>query len=142
MFSKEESKRLRQDFWIAFGKSYPRKWIRYHTNIKGFSLKFHFTVHHTMVSMDIESEDLAHRIAVWERLVSLKSILKEEYLPNALFEDTFFLENQKEISRIYVKKDGVSIHNKKTWQETMIFLNDHMAKMEAFFLEFKPIIEG
>ncbi len=142
MFSKEESKRLRQDFWIAFGKSYPRKWIRYNTNIKGFSLKFHFTVRYTMVSMDIESADLAHRIDLWEKIVSLKAILLEDYLPEAQFEDVFFLENQKEISRVYVKKEGVSIHTKNTWQETMIFLNDHMDKMEAFFLEFKPLLEG
>ncbi len=142
MFSKEESKRLRQDFWIAFGKSYPRKWIRYNTKIKGFTLKFHFTVRYAMVSMDIESDDLAHRIDLWERLVSLKSILLEAYLPTARFEDVFFLENQKEISRVYVKKEGVSIHNKNTWQETMIFLDDHMNRMESFFLEFKDVIEG
>ncbi|HQC07300.1 MAG TPA: DUF4268 domain-containing protein, partial [Kaistella chaponensis] len=30
MFSKEEAQKYRQEFWIAFGKSFPRKWILYH----------------------------------------------------------------------------------------------------------------
>ena len=56
-----------------------------------------------------------------EKLVSLKSILKEEYMPNAIFEDYFLLDNGKEISRIYVEVHNVSIHNKNTWQDTMLF---------------------
>ncbi|NHF61228.1 DUF4268 domain-containing protein [Flavobacteriaceae bacterium TP-CH-4] len=140
MFSKEESKRLRQDFWIAFGKSYPRKWILYHTNIKGLALKFHFDVNGAMVLMDIESSDLEKRIDLWEKVNALKSILIDDYLPDAKFDDAFILENQKEVSRIYVRKEGVSIHDKNSWQETMIFLNNRMKKLEAFFLEFRDIL--
>ena len=42
MFSKEESRILRQEFWTSFGKSFPRKWILYDTKLKGLSFKFHF----------------------------------------------------------------------------------------------------
>lgn len=142
MFSKEESKQLRQDFWVAFGKSYPRKWIRYDTKIKGLYLKFHFDLKVAQVSMDIETSDLGQRIQLWEKLVSLKSILIDEFLPEAQFEDSFLLENHKEISRIYIQKEGVSIHNKDTWQETMVFLNDQMGLLENFFLEYKDIMSS
>ncbi len=142
MFSKEESKRLRQDFWIAFGKSFPRKWIRYHTNIKGLSLKFHFHLKFAMVSLDIESDDLEQRIKLWEKATSLRSILLSDYLPDAIFDDSYVLSNQKEISRIYVSLPDVSIHNKNTWQETMVFLNNQMQSLEAFFLDFKEFLES
>jgi len=142
MFSKEESKKLRQDFWIAFGKSYPRKWILYNTKIKGLVLKFHFDMKMAMVSLDIETDNLERRIALWDKLQALKSILKsEEYLPEAILEDTFILQTRKEISRVYIQKLGVSIHNKNTWQETMIFLNDKMVKFEGFFEDFREIIQ-
>lgn len=140
MFSKSASKQLRQDFWIAFGKSYPHKWTLYDTKIKGLSLKFYFDLKIAMVSMDIETSDLERRIELWEKLVSLKSILQEDYLPEALFDDTFVLENQKEVSRIYVKKQNVSIHDKNTWQETMQFLNTKMGILENFFQEYKDSI--
>ncbi len=142
MFSKEDSKRLRQDFWISFGKSYPRKWILYNTKIKGLSLKFHFELKRAMVSLDIEHTDLEKRIELWDKLISLKSILEEEYIPGILFADSLILDNQKEISRIYIEKQHLSIHNKNTWQETMIFLNNTMEKFEAFFVEYRDIISS
>ncbi|MEG2117840.1 MAG: DUF4268 domain-containing protein, partial [Clostridia bacterium] len=27
MFSKQEAQELKKEFWIAFGKSFPRKWL-------------------------------------------------------------------------------------------------------------------
>jgi hypothetical protein len=35
---------------------------------------------------------------------------------------------------------GVSIHNKDTWQQTMEFLKEKMALMEAFFEEYKDYL--
>lgn len=140
MFSREEAKKLRHEFWISFGKSFPRKWILYQTNIKDFSFKFHFDQKQAMVSLDIEDSDLGKRIELWEKLASLRSIIINEYLPNAQFNDSYQLENGKEISRIWVVKPNVSIHNKNTWQETMLFLRDTMLKFETFYLEFEDII--
>ena len=54
MFSKEESKKIRQEFWTSFGKEYPRKWLLYNTKIKGVTLKFTFTTKIAQVSIDIE----------------------------------------------------------------------------------------
>ncbi|MFI8604327.1 DUF4268 domain-containing protein [Cellulophaga baltica] len=139
MFSKSESKKLREDFWISFGKSYPTKWILYNTKIKDFSFKFYFDTSKAMVTLDIESKDLEKRINLWEKVISLKSVLLDVYLPTAQFEEYTFLENQTEISRIYVSLDQVSIHNKNTWQQTMMFMNEHMKKFEAFFNDFEAV---
>ncbi len=142
MFSKEESRLLREAFWINFGKSFPRKWILYDTKIKGLSFKFHFDTKSALVALDLE-DDLENRIRYWEKLQSLKSILLDDYLPEAIFEDTYFLENGKEISRIYVPlKEKVSIHNKNTWQTIMEFFNETMNLFESFFQEYEDIIKG
>ncbi|GGW31389.1 DUF4268 domain-containing protein [Arenibacter certesii] len=140
MFSREEAKKLRQDFWISFGKSFPRKWILHRTKIKDFSFKFHFEAKNAMVSMDIENQDLEKRLEMWERLESLRSILESVYLPNVQFNDSYVLSNGKEISRIWVSKPNVSIYNKNTWQETMEFLRDNMDKLEAFYMEYEDIL--
>lgn len=142
MFSKEASQQLRQEFWTSYGKSFPRKWILYNTKLKGLSFKFHFDTKTALVALDLE-DDLEHRIRYWEKLTALKSILLEEYLPEAIFDETYILDNEKEISRIYVPLESkVSIHNKATWQEVMVFFNDTMSLFEAFFLEYKDMIEG
>ncbi|MCB0447334.1 MAG: DUF4268 domain-containing protein [Gelidibacter sp.] len=141
MFSKEESRKLREDFWISFGKSFPRKWILYDTKIKGFSFKFHFDTKTALVSLDLE-DDLENRINYWEKLQSLQSILKEDFLPDAIYEEEYILDNGKEISRIYVTLDQkVSIHNKNTWRDVMEFFNEKMSLFETFFEEYKDFLE-
>lgn len=141
MFSKEESRLLRQEFWTSFGKSFPRKWILYDTKIKGFSFKFHFDVKTALVALDLE-DDLENRIKYWEKLQSLKSIIVDEYLPELIFEEEYLLENGKEISRIYVPlEQKVSIHNKNSWRDVMVFFNETMNQFELFFEEYRDILE-
>ncbi len=91
--------------------------------------------------MDVEHSDLEARMALWEKTTALKSIITEEFLAEVIFEDCFFLENNKEISRMYVSKELVSIHNKNTWQETMVFFAETMDKFETFFNEYKDFLE-
>lgn len=142
MFSKEESRILRQEFWISFGKSFPRKWVLYDTKLKGLSFKFHFDTKYALVALDFE-DDLEKRITYWEKLQSLQSILIGEFLPEVIYEETYFLDNQKEISRIYVPlEQKVSIHNKNSWQVVMEFFNEKMSLFEEFFDAYKDIIEG
>ena len=114
MFSKEESRQLRALFWTSFGKSFPRKWILYNTKIKGLSFKFYFDKKKAYVTLDVE-DDLEQRINCWENLESLKSILQNEYLPEANFNKPFFSEQGKKTSRIYIPLDQkVYINNKNT----------------------------
>ncbi|AXT20253.1 DUF4268 domain-containing protein [Flavobacteriaceae bacterium AU392] len=142
MFSKEESRLLRETFWTSFGKSFPRKWILYNTKIKGLSFKFYFDTKKALVALDLE-DDLENRIDHWEKLIALKTILLNDYLPEAIFEEEHYLDNGKEISRVYVPlNEKVSIHNKNTWQTTMEFFNVTMTAFEHFFEEYKDVIKG
>ncbi len=142
MFSKEKSRLMREEFWTSFGKSFPRKWILYDTKIKGFSFKFYFDTKKAFVTLDLE-DDLENRVNCWEKLLALKSILLNDYLSEAIYEEAYYLDNGKEISRIYVPlEQKVSIHNKNTWRETMLFFNKTMNLFEAFFEEYKDVIKG
>lgn len=141
MFSNEESRQLRHEFWTAFGKSFLRKWILSNTNIKGLSFKFYFNTKKALVALDLE-DDLENRINYWEKLLTLRSII-EDYLPDIIFEVEYNLENKKEISRIYVPlKQNVSIYNKNSWKDTMEFFNETMNLFEAFFEEYNDVIKG
>ena len=136
MFSREESAKMRQEFWTSFGKSFPRKWILYQTKIKGLSFKFNFDTKKAMVLMEIEGS-LEHRIKYFEKMQSLQDILERDFLPNVVYAESYELENGKEVSCIFVEKKEVSIHNRETWQEAMLFLNENMIKMEDFWGEYE-----
>lgn len=140
MFSKEEAQRLKHEFWVEFAEKYPRKWILYDTKIKDFSLKFFVDNKIAQVMIAIEHRDTEKRYAYFDKMLSLKTILLEEHLPEAVFEKDFYLEN-KTISKIWVEKTGISVNNRKTWDEIFDFFNEQMSALEYFFLEFQDFIQ-
>lgn len=141
MFSKEEAKKLRQEFWTAFGKSFPRKWILYDTKIKDMSFKFHFDRRSAKVSIDIEESDPEWRALYYEKWFSLKSLLEKE-IKGIQFCPHFELENGKEIARIYIELPDVSIHDKNSWQSAMLFLKEQMEKLESIWFDFEDFIKS
>ena len=140
MYSKVEVKALRQLFWTSFGKSFPRKWTLYNTKIKGLEFKFHFDKKSAMVCLDID-DTIERRLELWEKIQSLQAILLENYLPNALFEEIYYIDQDKDISRVFVLLEGVSINNKNTWQQTMEFLSLSMNQFESFFEDYNSVLE-
>lgn len=99
MYSREEAKLVRQQFWTMFGKRYDRKWLLYNTKIKDVVLKFSFEDRRALVSMDIEHDEIFYREYYFEKLISLQSILKEEVSPNIILDADYVLESGKQISR-------------------------------------------
>lgn len=140
MYSKVEVKALRQLFWTSFGKSFPRKWTLYNTKIKGLEFKFHFDKKSAMVCLYID-DTIERRLELWEKIQSLQAVLLENYLPNALFEEIYYIDQDKDISRVFVLLEGVSINNKNTWQQTMEFLSLSMNQFESFFEDYNSVLE-
>ncbi|MDC3318668.1 DUF4268 domain-containing protein [Flavobacteriaceae bacterium] len=141
MFSKEESASLRNEFWTCFGISFPRKWILYNTKIKGLSFKFVANRKNAMICLDIEHSDEMVNKILFDKISSLKTILKEDYLSEVIFDDSYTLDNNKNIRRIYINhKEKFSIYNKNTWSSCYNFYVEEMPKFELFFHEYKDII--
>lgn len=142
MFSKEESAKIRQEFWTSFGKSFPRKWLLYNTKIKGLSFTFAADRKKAAVCLDIEHPDEIYNQLLFEQLQSLKTILTTEYIPEVIYDASFELDNGKIIQRIYVPFDKkFSIHNKNTWRECYEFFIETMPQFELFFYEYEDYIK-
>ncbi len=141
MFSREEAKRVREEFWINFGKEYPRKWVLYDTKIKEIQLKFFFTNEAAGVSLDITSPDEVIREYYFEKLLSLQNILLTEYLPDAEYNAFYDLPEGKTVSRVFVEIRRVNIYRKTDWHLVQEFLYDRMDLLERFFLEYRDVID-
>lgn len=141
MFSKEEAQRIKREFWVSFAKENPRKWLLYNTKIKDVAFKFYVDNKKAQVSLEIEPKDDKNRIIYYEKIESLKTILLEEYLPDAIFERDLYLENGKVISKIWVEKNQVSSNNRNTWPDIFDFFSDNMERFERFFYEYEDYIK-
>jgi hypothetical protein len=141
MYSKEEALQVKKEFWISFANEYPRKWLLYNTKIKDFSFKFNADNKIAMVSLDIEPKNNEHRIIYFQKIESLQTILREDYLPDALFNQNVQLDNGKIISRVWVQLNDVSINNKGTWPIIFEFFSKNMELFELFFYEYEEYIK-
>ena len=140
MFSKAEAQKMKKEFWTAFAEAYPRKWILYDTRIKDFSFKFYVDNKKAMVLLDIEPKEDEKRKIYYEKMESLKNILIDEFLPEAIFEKDHYLETGKAISRIWVEQNGISLYNMASWAAIFRFFNIHMDAFERFFFEYEDYI--
>lgn len=141
MYSKEETQRLKREFWVTFAEKYPRKWVLYDTKIKDFSFKFFVDNKKAQVLIDIEHRNNEKRTAYFEKLEALKNILEEEFISDLVFEKDYVLENGKTISRIWVEKTGVGFSNRNYWDSIFDFYNEKMDALERFYLEYDEFIK-
>jgi hypothetical protein len=141
MYSKEETQKLKREFWVTFADKYPRKWVLYDTKIKDFSFKFYVDNKKALVLIDIEHRSDEKRVAYFEKIEALKNILEEEFIKDLVFEKEFILENGKTISRIWVEKLDVSVSNRKYWDEIFEFYNEKMNSLELFYKEYDDFIK-
>ena len=141
MYSKQEAQQLKQEFWITFSEKYPRKWVLYDTKIKDFSFKFFVDNKKAQVSIDIEHRNEEIRLAYFEKIVALKNILEEEFIPDLVYQKNFTLDNGKTISRIWVEKTGISVSNSNDWDTIFYFFNEKMNSLELFYLEYDGFIK-
>jgi hypothetical protein len=141
MYSKEESLKIKKEFWVQFAEAYPRKWILYDTKIKDVTFKFYVDNKKAQVLLDIEPKEEDKRKIYFEKIESLKTILTEDFLPEAILERNYYLETGKIISRIWVDKFDVSLNNRTTWNEIFDFFYETMSQFELFFYEYEDYIK-
>ncbi|WKW45390.1 DUF4268 domain-containing protein [Myroides sp. JBRI-B21084] len=142
MFSKEEALQLKKDFWTGFANEYPRKWLLHNTKIKDVTFKFFVDNKTAQIALEIEPKEDEKRKIYFEKVESLKTILLDEYLEDAIFERNFYLPNGKLISRIWVDiNQKVSVNNKATWPIIYDFFAEKMTSFELFFYEYEDYIK-
>lgn len=150
MFSKEEARKIRQDFWITFGKrtalmkteyGEKKRWIQFNTGIKDLSFKFESERKFARVCIDFEQRDFDKKVAYWEKFESLKTLINDSTPCDLTWEEFFMLDNGKEISRIYCQLDGVSLYNQQKWPQIFDFFIENMTPIEEVFIEYKDFIK-
>ncbi|TXK71041.1 DUF4268 domain-containing protein [Mesonia sp. HuA40] len=143
MFSKSESKKIREEFWTQFGKQSPKKWILYDTKIKAIDLKFNFDTKGANLGIKIDAVDSSQQEIYWNKFISLKQLLLDEVSPDFIFDINYEVMPGKYIGYIYIPlEEKVSIHNKNSWEIVIPFFNKNMLALEHFFIEYYDIIKA
>jgi len=150
MFSKEETKEIREAFWDEFKslssprrkqRKLPANWLMNQTGVKAVNLRFYVDRKVAQVGIDLETRNMDKRIELYEKMESLKKVLEEAMKSPLIWELEYIRENGKSVSRIYIEMEGVDIYNKETWKEAHEFMYTNMMRLEAFYVEYRDFIK-
>lgn len=148
MFTKEEKKQLKLDFWegvntqlSAKGKSLGRNidWMNYPTNIKRLFFRMEVNHQSAKLCIDLQFIDEGVREVFFEQFEEFQNILNNTITTQVHFVKDFPHANGKTISRIYIENSGGNIFNPKTWPEMTDFLVTHFIELDEFWQEFGEV---
>ncbi len=150
MFSKEEASRLRQQFWISFGKymkpilnaeGLPINWINYKTGVKSIAFKMDAEQKFARIAIEINHPDAGVRNLLFQQFeefkLMLESTLEEHWDWNEHAVDSF----GKQIASIAITLPKVSVFNQQQWPDIISFLKPRIIALDSFWCDVRPIFE-
>lgn len=149
MFSKEEAKELRLEFWhklenrtrrLPGQRGKKRKWIGDKTEIKGLDLRFDIDRKKAIVALEINHRSEEKRLEMYERLEAAKTIFEEAFGKPLIWDYLYEKPGGKHVCRVYVEMKA-DMYIKEQWPDISYFLIDNMMRMEKAFLEVKDFLK-
>ncbi len=150
MYSKEEAKNIRLEFWqklenktrrLPGQKGRKRFWIFKNTGVKGLDLRFDVDTKKTQVALEINHRNEDRRLLLYEKMESVRTIFEEKFGEPLIWDFAYEKPTGELSCRIYIQQEG-NIHKRELWPNMMHFLIDNMIKMETAFLEVKEYLQS
>ncbi len=148
MYSKEEVKALKEEFWgklenrtrrLPGQKGRKRFWIFDKTGIKGLDLRFDVGREKIIVALEINHPNEERRLGLFERLEAAKGLFEDKFGEPMKWDFFYTKENGLEVCRVFVEEPG-DIHDRESWPRIFTFMIDRMMRLEAAFLEVKDYL--
>jgi hypothetical protein len=150
MYTHEEAKQLRKDFWILFGKRCKvvpelqgknKKWILYDTKITGLDLKFEVDRQSAKVMIELNHRNEHKRLDLFEKLQQYKPILEAGFENGLEWDFLYVRESGEEVCRVLVEQQGFDIHRQNQRPDIFNFLIDNMLQLESNFMEIRDVLK-
>lgn len=151
MYSKDEAKLLRKEFWIVFARRCEivpelrhrkKKWILYDTGLSGIDLKFEVNRSEALVMLEINSRLENRRLQIFETLQKYRLLLEEGFAEPLIWDFCYARESGQEVCRIYTLLPNVDFHRQNQWPDIFNFLIDNMLILENNLMEIKDALEA
>jgi len=150
MYSKEESKSLRKEFWTTFGiymKKYNKvyqakvRWVNYNTKVKDIYFRLEVDKKKATFSFDLQHRDEGLRELFYEQFEELKGVITDSF-PSELTWDPDYETNYGISSKIHTELTGVSVFNKNDWATIFPFLEKNIVAAHDFWEDFGEIFKN
>lgn len=143
MYSKEQLKLLKEEFWEGFAaycevQPYLRErkkiWTLYNTKVKGVELKFDATRTGAYVILEVNHHREDERLEMFERLTWYREVLEVDIDDEIIWDICFIRDTGQQVARIYMEYPGIDFHRREHWGEFFRFMATRMYQLEKNFL--------
>ena len=143
MYSKDELKNLKLEFWESFAafcevqpylRGRKKIWTLYDTKVKGVELKFDATREGAFVILEVNLRGEEARLEMFERLTWYKDTLETDFPEGLTWDICFVRDTGKQVARIYTSKSGIDFHRRQDWGEFFSFMASQMYLLERNFM--------
>ncbi|WP_159517996.1 DUF4268 domain-containing protein [Sunxiuqinia indica] len=150
MYTQEQAKQLRKQFWTLFGKrckavpelqEKKKKWVLYDTKISGLDLKFDVNRQSASVMIELNHRNENKRLDLYEKLQKYRPLLEDGFENGLEWDFLYVRESGEEVCRIYIEMEGVDIHRQKQWPDIFNFFIENMLKLESNFMDIRDVLK-
>ena len=143
MYSKDELKNLKLEFWESFAsfcevqpylRGRKKVWTLYDTKVRGVELKFDANREGAFVILEVNHRSEEARLEMFERLTWYKDTLEMDFLEGLIWDICFVRDTGKQVARIYTSKSGIDFHRRQDWGEFFSFMASQMYLLERNFM--------
>ena len=145
MFTKEEAKTLRVNFWKGF-KHYCaknhiyRKWVLTGVKIKSVQLKFFVDERKALVLFQIDHKNTLRRYEIYECFLPYRKLFSEVCGEDLQWEVDYKGIDQQVVSAIYFELPDVNLYNTADWERIYAFFAKKMPLLEDLYYEYRDMI--
>lgn len=146
MYTKEETSKIRQEFWTTFGQyiSFYRSidgkkvnWVNYKTGIKHIYFRMQADKKEAIIAISIEHPDLGIQELFYEQFLEFKNLLQSALQEEWKWQLHATNEFSKTISTISISYRPVNIFNRDHWPELISFFKSRLLILDEFWYDVK-----
>lgn len=142
MYSREEAKQLKEQFWTSFGQymsAIPSadqekvNWVNYKTGIKHLFFRMDVTNKTAVIMIELTHPDEGIRALMYAQMEELKNILHANLEEEWEWDDVYYDAYGKKTSRISIEIDKVSVFRKDDWPSLISFFKPRIIALDEFW---------
>lgn len=149
MFSKEEIKEIRIQFWNQFNaemrnvrSSNGRKmnWLQYPSDAKDIYIRLDCDQLGARLCVDFQFKDAGIMQIVWEQMHELKNVLEIHMGKNGIWQENISTPQVASLNRICWENNDLSLFRPSDHAKIRSFLKDRIVSFDSFYQEYKDIL--
>lgn len=140
MFSKDQVKEIKQEFWNNFKKycktkHVNRRWLLNHISVNSSQLKFDANREFAIVGIQVDDKKIENKYLIFSYWNAYKTLIEDIMGENLIWDKDFISNDNRYVSMAYLRLDNVDILKTSDHEKIYDFFIEKMSLLEDVYQE-------